>query len=211
MDKTYCSIPPSTFSIANSTRFMNMKRLHKVIGLAAIALVTVPLLSATPVWAQLQQVGQTAVETLQQKPQVQLQLSAEQKFVEKDEKGQSVTNWQPLSQASVVHPGDVLRYSVAGQNLSDRPIENLVVNQMIPAQMKYVLNSAVQPAGIAAIYSIDNGKTFVANPTVQVRLTDGTVETRSAPAEVYTHIRWDINAATKAGASTNVSYQLEVR
>lgn len=187
-----------------------MKRLHKVIGLAAIALVTVPLLSTTPVWAQLQQVGQAAVETLQQKPQVHLQLSAEQKFVEKDEKGQSVTKWKPLSQAAVVHPGDVLRYSVAGQNLGDRPIENLVINQMIPTQMKYVLNSAVQPTGIAAVYSIDDGKTFVENPTVQVKLADGTVETRPAPAEAYTHIRWDINV-TNAGASTNVSYQLEVR
>jgi uncharacterized repeat protein (TIGR01451 family) len=189
---------------------MNMKRLHKLLGLATIALITVPLLSTTPVWAQLQQVGQAAVETLQQKPQVQLQLSAEQKSVEKDEKGQPVTNWKALDQASVVHPGDVLRYSVAGQNLGDRPVANLVINQMIPAQMKYVLNSAVQPAGMSAVYSIDSGKTFVANPTVQVKLADGTLETRPAPADVYTHIRWNVNAIA-ANTSTNVSYQLEVR
>jgi uncharacterized repeat protein (TIGR01451 family) len=192
------------------TRFITMKRLHKFVGLAAIALVTVPLLSTTPVWAQLQQVGQAAVETLQQKPQVNLQLSAEQKFVEKDEKGQPVTNWKPLDQASVVRPGDVLRYTVAGQNLGDRPVANLVINQMIPTQMKYVLNSAVQPAGMSAVYSIDGGKTFVANPTVQVKLADGTVETRPAPAEVYTHIRWNMSAIA-ANTSTNVSYQLEVR
>jgi uncharacterized repeat protein (TIGR01451 family) len=189
---------------------MNMKRLHKFVGLAAIALVTVPLLSTTPVWAQLQQVGQAAVETLQQKPQVNLQLSAEQKFVEKDEKGQPVTNWKPLDQTSVVRPGDVLRYTVAGQNLGDRPVANLVINQMIPAQLKYVLNSTVQPAGMSAVYSIDGGKTFVATPTVQVKLADGTVETRPAPAEVYTHIRWTVSAID-ANTSTNVSYQLEVR
>jgi uncharacterized repeat protein (TIGR01451 family) len=187
-----------------------MKRLHKFVGLAAIALVTVPLLSTTPVWAQLQQVGQAAVETLQQKPQVQLQLSAEQKFVEKDEKGQLVTSWKALGQSAVVNPGNVLRYNVTGQNLGDRAVANLVINQMIPAQMKYVLNSAVQPAGMNVVYSIDGGKSFVANPTVQVKLPDGTVETRPAPAEVYTHIRWTVSAIAPA-ASTQVSYQLEVR
>jgi uncharacterized repeat protein (TIGR01451 family) len=187
---------------------MNMKRLHKFVGLAAIALVTVPLLSTTPVWAQLQQVGQAAVETLQQKPQVQLQLSAELKVVDRDEKGQPVTSWKPLSET--VKPGDILRYSVAGQNLGDRPIDNLVINQTIPAQLKYVLNSTVQPAGMAALYSIDSGKTFVANPTIQVKLADGTLETRPAPAEAYTHIQWTIPTAA-ANTSTNVSYQLEVR
>lgn len=191
-----------------------MKRLHSVLGLGAIAAVLLtPLILETPVMAQLQQAGQTVAQTLQRQPQMQLQLSAAKQVVTTDDQGQPLVNWENLNGQAVVHPGDVLRYSLSGQNTSDRAVRNLVVTQPITQQMKYVLGSAIwnQTTGAEITYSIDGGTTFVANPTIEVRLPDGRVETRPAPAEAYTHIRWDFGDAVSAGTVVSATYQAQVQ
>lgn len=193
---------------------LNRSRLRQFIGLSAIVTVFVtPVLLSKPVQAQLQQMREAVAQNLQQEPQVQLTLSAAKQVVTTDSTGKTETTWQPLSGEVTVQPGDVLRYSLDGKNASDRPVRNLVLTQPIPEQMKYVLNSATGDRATSSemTYSIDGGKTFVANPTVEVTLPDGTVETQPAPAEVYTHIRWSLSNAIGANASLNVAYQVEVR
>jgi uncharacterized repeat protein (TIGR01451 family) len=191
-----------------------MKRLHQLLGLGAIAAVlATPVLISTPVWAQLQQVGQTVVQNLQQEPQLQLQLSVAKSVVTTTVSGQPEVRWEALGGQAPVQPGDVLRYTLAGENTSDRPVRNLVVTQPIPAQMKYVLDSATvnQNTGADITYSIDAGKTFVAEPVIEVTLPDGKVETRPAPAELYSHVRWNFSNAVSAGAMLNATYQVQVR
>lgn len=191
-----------------------MKRLNQLLGLGAIAtILATPLIVSTPVWAQLQEVGQTVAQNLQREPQLQLQLSVAKSVVTTNVQGQPEVTWESLGGQATVQPGDVLRYTLAGQNTSDRPVRNLAVTQPIPAQMKYVLDSATvnQNAGAEITYSIDAGKTFVAEPVIEVTLPDGKVETRPAPAEMYTHVRWDFNNAVSAGAMLNAAYQVEVR
>jgi len=190
-----------------------MKRYQSLLGLGAIALaVTTPFLFSEPVMAQLQRVTQTVTETLQREPQIRLNLSAEKQITTVDEQGNPVTNWQQLGTQVVAQPGDVLRFTMHGENTSDRDVRNLVVTQPVPNAMKYVLGSATvnQVTGAEVTYSIDGGQTFGVNPTVDVEQADGSIVTRPAPAESYTHIRWNFPDAVSAGTGIHATYQATV-
>jgi uncharacterized repeat protein (TIGR01451 family) len=189
-----------------------MKRLSKQmsIALTAIAVVgTIPVLAGTPVLASLKQAGEVISQALN-RPQVNLQLNVEKQVVE-DDADQNVANWKTLQGKADVYPGDVLRYTVSGQNVGDTPAKNLAVTQPIPKKMIYVLGSATNNANAKTVYSIDNGKNFVEAPTIQVKLANGQIETRPAPAEAYTHVRWNFTSSLNPKAEVNAAYQVKVR
>jgi uncharacterized repeat protein (TIGR01451 family) len=189
--------------------------LHKIAGFGAIALLaSAPILWGTPVGAEFLQVSQSLVENLQQEPQVKLQLIAEKQVTTTDAQGQPQLTWQSIGGNEVeVTPGDVLRYTLTGANDSDRAVKDLEITQPIPQQTAYVLESATVAdiEGAEVTYSIDGGQTFVAEPTVEVTLPDGTVEERPAPAEMYTHIRWNMGETVDSGVAMNATYQVAVR
>jgi hypothetical protein len=66
--------------------------------------------------------------------------------------------------------------------------------------MVYQLETAKSANQAAITYSTDNGKTFVAKPTIKVKTENGKTIEKPAPAETYTHIRWKFDSlASKAG------------
>jgi len=185
-----------------------MKRLS-IIGLAAM-LVSVPFSSFPGIAATTPK--NILAQNVQAQPKVQLRLTADKKMVQKDTVGKDKVTWVSLQGNVTVQPGDVLRYTVTGANNGSRPATNLVVTQPIPKQTAYVLNSSATIKSTATVtYSIDNGKTFVAKPTVQVKLANGKVETRPAPAEVYTHVRWKFTDAIATKATIGAVYQVRVK
>ena len=185
-----------------------MKRLS-IIGLAAM-LVAVPFSSFRGIAATTPK--NILAQNVQAQPKVQLRLTADKKMVQKDTAGKDKVTWVSLQGNVTVQPGDVLRYTVTGANNGSRPATNLVVTQPIPKQTAYVLNSSSIIKTTATVtYSIDNGKTFVAKPTVQVKLANGKVETRPAPAEVYTHVRWKFTDAIAAKSTIGAVYQVRVK
>ena len=188
-----------------------MKR-FSIAGLGAIALiVTVPFVTQIPVVANLFH-SDAIAQNAEAKGQVQLRLEAEKKVVQQVD-GKQKESWQPLQGKVVVQPGDVLRYTLSGANNGDRAVNNLTMNQPIPKGMVYVLNSASVNAnnGAKITYSIDNGRSFVENPTVKVTLPNGKVETRPAPASAYTHIRCNFGTSIAAKAIVKGTYQAQVR
>ena len=185
-----------------------MKRLS-IIGLAAM-LVAVPFSSFPGIAATTPK--NILAQNVQAQPKVQLRLTADKKMVQKDTAGKDKVTWVSLQGNVTVQPGDVLRYTVTGANNGDRPATNLVVTQPIPKQTAYVLNSSSTIKTTATVtYSIDNGKTFVAKPTVKVKLTDGKIVTRPAPAEAYTHVRWKFTKAIAAKSQAAAAYQVRVK
>lgn len=188
-----------------------MKRLSVSLGAIAV-MATVPFISEMPVLANLREAGAAIAQNIQRQPQVQLRLGAEKKILQKDQQGKQQITWQTLQGNVVVQPGDVIRYIVTGKNDSDRSVRNLVFTQPIPQQTTYVLNSVtVKNSGTKITYSIDNGKSFVEKPTVRVKLPDGKVETRPAPAELYTHVRWKFIESISPATPVNATYQVKVR
>jgi uncharacterized repeat protein (TIGR01451 family) len=187
-----------------------MKR-FSIASLGAIAVMaTIPFVGEMPVLANLKDAGVAIAQNIQRQPQVQLALGAQKKVVQ-NQQGKQQVSWQTLQGNVVVQPGDVIRYIVSGKNNSDRAVKNLVVTQPIPKQTTYVLTSATVKNGASVSYSIDNGKSFVEKPTVQVKLPSGKVETRPAPAELYTHVRWKFVESVAPAAAVNATYQVKVR
>jgi uncharacterized repeat protein (TIGR01451 family) len=185
-----------------------MKRFSKQfsIGLSAAAIViTLPFISQ-PVMASLQQATTTIAQAIQ-RPNVQLNLSAD-KRVDNGEKA----SWQKLKGNVTVNPGDTLRYNVIGQNVGKAAAKKLVVTQPIPPVMTYQLGTAKSDTNqVTATYSIDRGKSFTAQPMVKTKLANGQEEMRPAPAELYTHVRWQFNQTINPNAQVNASYEVKVR
>ncbi|MDB9376134.1 hypothetical protein [Nodularia sphaerocarpa] len=188
-----------------------MKRIS-IVGIGAIALIaTVPFVGNIPglgkIWDSGSAIAQNAA-----KGQVQLRLEAEKQIITQDQQGKQVKQWQPLQGKVTVKPGDVLRYTISGENTSDRPVKNLTLNQPIPQGMVYVLKSAKVDVNKNSkiTYSIDGGRSFVENPTVKVTLPNGNVENQPAPASAYTHIRLHL-PVVDGKTTVQANYQVQVR
>jgi uncharacterized repeat protein (TIGR01451 family) len=184
------------------------KSLSIGLSLFAAAMI-VPVVSNTPVLANLQQAGSAMVKNILQ-PKVQLEMTAAKKVIVADATGKPEVKWQALKGNVTVQPGDVLRYSVASKNAGDKPAKNLVVTQPIPTRTIYVLKSA-QANGAKLTFSIDGGKSFVEKPMVKVKLEDGKEALRSAPASAYTHARWNYGDSVAPLASVNATYEVAVK
>jgi uncharacterized repeat protein (TIGR01451 family) len=141
----------------------------------------------------------------QQESQLQLQLSAA-KRVEANGK----TSWQESGSKVTARPGDVLRYTLKGANQGKKSLSNLVLTQPLPQGMVYQLGTASNPGGERS-YSIDGGKSYSAKPMVTVTLANGKTEQRPAPAESYSHIKWQLSQSLAAGNSVDLSYEVRVR
>ncbi|MDZ7958472.1 MAG: hypothetical protein RMY34_11445 [Aulosira sp. DedQUE10] len=189
-----------------------MKR-FSVIGISAIALIAgISFAGEIPVVSSIFH-SDTAIAQNAKKGPVELRLEAEKKVVQQDNQGKQTVTWQALQGQVVVHPGDVLRYTVTGGNNGDKAVKNLTINQAIPQGMVYVIKSATvnDKQGAKITYSIDSGRSFVENPTIKVTLPNGKEETRPAPATVYTHIRWNFGTSVSAKETVKGTYQAQVR
>ncbi len=190
-----------------------MKR-FSLAGIGAIALfAAVPLTGVIPGIPSIGQMGSAIAQNIQRQPQMHLQLDAEKQVISQDKESKQKVSWQALKGEAVVKPGDLLRYTVSGENFSSSPVKNLALNQAVPKGMVFVLKSATANAAVGTkiAYSIDGGRNYVENPTVKVTLPNGKVEERPAPATAYTNIRWNFNNAVAAKTTVKASYQAQVR
>ncbi|BAZ42621.1 hypothetical protein NIES4101_85900 [Calothrix sp. NIES-4101] len=186
-----------------------MKRL--TIAAFSVAALLVPFSGVIPGVPNLGTMTNAIAQNIQKQPMVKLQLGAEKQVLTKDVQGKTKTTWKALQGQVTVQPGDVLRYTLTGQNFSDRAVNNLAFNQPIPKGMVFVLKSANANTNAKITYSIDGGRSFVENPKVKVTLPSGKVEEKPAPAEVYTHISWKFPNAIAAKTTVNGTYELRVR
>jgi uncharacterized repeat protein (TIGR01451 family) len=187
-----------------------MKLLHKVLGIGTLGLiVALPLISQTPVQASFPQVKEIIAQA-SPKPAVKLNLAAAKKLIVVTEGEQPVVKWENLEDGVVVNPGDVLRYTVSSANPSAGVAKNLTITQPIPEKMIYELNTATSKTKAEVAYSIDNGQTFVAKPTIKVKSQDGKTIEQPAPAETYTHIRWKFGSLAPA-ADIAAMYEVKVQ
>jgi uncharacterized repeat protein (TIGR01451 family) len=157
-------------------------------------------------------------QTQTQQQNLELELTGQLRVTRRNLRGQEEIAWQSLESsflrpAPTVQPGDILRYTISGNNRTDQPIGGLVLTDDLPPNTIYVMGSAAATGNGNPVitYSIDGGKTYTANPTIQVTLPDGRVETRPAPADRYTHVRWTFQNPVAARATVTGQYQVRVR
>ena len=185
-----------------------MKRLHKLLGLSIGMAVILPLLSNLPAVAN--KPNPVRIIAQAAKPEIVLDMAVARKKASVTVDGAQQVEWQDLGDNAAVAPGDVLRYTIEGKNTGGSPANNLAVTQPIPDRMSYKLDSAGSDSNADITYSIDGGETFVAKPTIQITLEDGTVEERPAPAEAYTHVRWNFPVVTPEVGATAM-YEVQVQ
>jgi uncharacterized repeat protein (TIGR01451 family) len=187
-----------------------MKLLHKLLGIGTLGLIiTLPLITQTPVLAGFPQVTEIIAQATQQ-PTVKLNLTAAKKSIVVTTGGKEEVKWENLADDAVVNPGDILRYTVSSTNTGASAAKNLTVTQPIPSQMVYQLETANSENQAVITYSTDNGKTFVAKPTIKVKSENGKTVEKPAPAETYTHIRWNFSSLPSAAGITAM-YEVKVQ
>ncbi|HUL02909.1 MAG TPA: hypothetical protein VLV16_06730 [Gemmatimonadales bacterium] len=109
----------------------------------------------------------------------------------------------------MARPGDEIRYSLVFTNTQQVAVKNVQFVDPIPQGMVYVLGSAsIGQAGRVA-YSIDGGKTYSAQPTVET-MENGQKISKPAPRELYTHVRWTVLDAVAPGAQVTAELRAQV-
>lgn len=185
-----------------------------LIGLALTGAVAILPLNGQPLLAQAAQKGGQLVQSAIGKPQVKLQLSVDRQI---PATAKTAAQWQTLDakQAAVV-PGNLLRYRLTAKNHGNGSAKNLVLTQPIPPRTAFVGNSVAlgdRANGSAnasvngqVTYSIDQGKTFTAQPMIQVK-----GKAQAAPASTYTHLRIQVKQAIAPQSTITAQYQVQVQ
>lgn len=118
--------------------------------------------------------------------------------------GSVTEEWQT---ADRVVPGDKIGYRISYNNEGNEAADSVVINNPVPAEASYIANSATG-AGTAVTYSVDDGKTFAV--ASQLTVNENGVS-RTAKAEDYTHIRWQLTQPVEAGASGKVEFKVRIK
>jgi uncharacterized repeat protein (TIGR01451 family) len=182
-----------------------------LIGTGILVATALMPINGAPAIASVINAGTNVAQNILRQPKVTLNLVAEQQVVSKNAQGQAVQTWQATGGKAKVKSGDILRFTVSGKNEGTKAAQNFAVTQPVPRGTVLALNSAQASTPASVVYSIDQGKTFVAQPVVKVTLADGKVVEKPAPAEAYTHVRWQMPTALEPNANVATTYQVTVR
>jgi uncharacterized repeat protein (TIGR01451 family) len=109
----------------------------------------------------------------------------------------------------VLKSGDDVEYDVIASNTGSSPALKLVPMAHIPAGTSYVPGSA-KSARATAEFSIDNGKTWSAAPTVAVKSATGTV-LKKADVSLYNAVRFVQAGSLAPGSKALYSYEVRVK
>jgi uncharacterized repeat protein (TIGR01451 family) len=110
-----------------------------------------------------------------------------------------------------VVPGDTVRYRLLFTNVSSGDVHGIVLDNPIPAGLRYQPGSAkADRDDVAVLFSIDGGTTYSASPTIDVDV-DGKREQRPAPADRYTHVRWTVRGDVPKGAQIHAEYDVQAK
>jgi uncharacterized repeat protein (TIGR01451 family) len=116
-----------------------------------------------------------------------------------------------IEKAGAVHPGEVLDWKITSANDGDAPAREYKTVAHVPAGTALVAGSATAEYGAQVTYSIDGGKTFSAQPSVEEKQPDGTVKRVAAPVSMYTELRYEWADALAAGTKIDASYKVRVK
>ena len=110
--------------------------------------------------------------------------------------------------AELAVPGDVMMYTITFENIGTDPAEGIVINNPIPNNSKYRIDSA-NGKDTNITFSIDGGKNF-GNPE-QLVVKDKSGKEWTAKPESYTHIRWVYNKPLAPGEKGEVSFKTQIK
>jgi uncharacterized repeat protein (TIGR01451 family) len=120
------------------------------------------------------------------------------------------SNRVSLEKSTVVNPGEVLDWIMSSENNGTAPALNYKAVGHVPRGTEFVAGSA-KADGAAAIYSIDGGKSYSAQPMIEEKQADGSVKRVPAPTSMYTDIRYEWADPLAQGGKLSASYKVRVK
>ena len=115
-----------------------------------------------------------------------------------------------LDKATVVNPGEILDWTMTSENSGNAPALNYKAVGHIPRGTEFVAGSA-KAEGAKAVYSIDGGKSYSPQPTIEEKQADGSVKRVPAPVSMYTDIRYEWVDSLAQGGKLSASYKVRVK
>ena len=116
-----------------------------------------------------------------------------------------------LDKAGTVRPGEVLDWTLTSENAGTAAARDFKATGQIPQGTVFVAGSTTADGTASVTYSIDHGRTFSAQPTVEERQADGTVKRVPAPVSLYTQVRYEWSDALAAGGKLTAAYKVRVK
>ena len=117
----------------------------------------------------------------------------------------------PVEKASSVNPGEILQWTITSQNDGNGPAREYMAVGQIPRGTTLIAGSTSADGAANVVYSIDNGKTFSAEPMVEEKQADGSVKLVAAPVSMYTQVRYEWTDPLAGGGKLNASYKVRVK
>jgi uncharacterized repeat protein (TIGR01451 family) len=115
-----------------------------------------------------------------------------------------------LDKTTVVKPGEILDWTITSENSGNAPAFEYKTVGHIPQGTTFVADSA-KADGAKTVYSIDGGKSYSAQPTIEVKQADGSVKRVPAPVSMYTEIRYEWADPLAQGGKLSASYKVRVK
>jgi uncharacterized repeat protein (TIGR01451 family) len=117
----------------------------------------------------------------------------------------------PVEKAAAVNPGETLSWTITSQNDGDGAARDYKTVGQIPRGTEFIKGSA-QPENEAEVtYSIDGGKSFQSQPTIEEKQVDGTTKRVPAPVSIYTQVRYEWANGLAANSKLSASYKVRVK
>ncbi len=136
------------------------------------------------------------------RPEIKVALTA---AVERD------SDLVPVEKANLVKQGETLDWTIQSENSGQAAAFDYKTVGRIPAGTTFVAGSARVEGSAKVLYSIDGGKSYSTNPTVDEKQADGTVKRVTAPVSMYTSVRYDWADPLAPGGHVTASYKVRVK
>jgi uncharacterized repeat protein (TIGR01451 family) len=117
----------------------------------------------------------------------------------------------PVEKIESVNPGEVLDWTITSENEGNGAAHDYKTVGQIPKGTVLVAGSATADGSATVVYSIDNGKTFSAQPTIEEKQEDGSVKRVPAPVSMYTQLRYEWADPLASGGRLQASYKVRVK
>ena len=116
----------------------------------------------------------------------------------------------PVEKAALVKSGEILNWTISSVNEGSAPASEYNTVGKVPAGTQFVAGSANAEKSATITFSIDNGKSFSAKPTVDERQADGSIKKVPAPVSMYNEVRYAWSAPLTEGDKVNAAYKVRL-
>ncbi|MCD6380333.1 DUF11 domain-containing protein [bacterium] len=114
--------------------------------------------------------------------------------------------------ADKVVPNDVVEYTLRYRNTGEASASGVELVGPVPPGTVYMEKSVSNDRDIAALFSIDGGKSYHSAPVTYFFVNkDGKKEERKATLDMITHIKWKMSEDLEASGIVTTSYRVQVK